>query len=241
MSNLYSVIRQPLPAPEYVPRPKPTEIPAAAWNDEPLFCLAVNDEWVSHILGVLAALDQPDTWIGTEEEIFAARQQVNEMMLALMTACEESVTVQYPQHVTLWHDEASIVSGGALVRGSLADSPYFVSNSFYNTITYQATAADSDSFSQSFLADAGDYIFRALGAHNNVHGKVDWYLDDESEPFTTQDWYGASVEANIIKSASVSIAAAGRHTLTGVVNGRNPSNTLAYALPLTKYWLEYVP
>lgn len=71
----------------YVPRPQPTEIPTAAWNDTPLYCLKVNDQWVSHLLGVLTALDQPDTWIGTAEEIDSARQQVNEIMLALMAAC----------------------------------------------------------------------------------------------------------------------------------------------------------
>lgn len=78
---------QQLAAPRYTPRPQPTAIPTAAWNDAPLFCLQVNDQWVSHILGVLDALDQQDTWIGTEDEIYAARQQVNEIMNALMTAC----------------------------------------------------------------------------------------------------------------------------------------------------------
>lgn len=78
---------QQLTAPRYTPRPQPTPIPTAAWNDEPLFCLQVNDQWVSHILGVLDALDQQDTWIGTEDDIFAARQQVNEIMNALMTRC----------------------------------------------------------------------------------------------------------------------------------------------------------
>lgn len=93
MSDDYSEIRQQLAVPKYAPRPQPTIIPTAAWNDAPLFCLQVNDEWVSHILGVLTALDQPDTWIGTEEEIFAARQQVNEIMLALMTTCEPAPPV----------------------------------------------------------------------------------------------------------------------------------------------------
>ncbi len=97
MSEYYSEIRHGLPAPKYAPRPKPTVIPTAAWNEAPLFCLQVNDQWVSHILGVLTALDQPDTWIGTEEEIFLARQQVNEIMLALMSQCP-------PTRYSLWDD-----------------------------------------------------------------------------------------------------------------------------------------
>lgn len=80
-----------LTVPRYAPRIKATPIPTAAWNDAPLFCLKVNDEWVSHLLGVMTALDQPDTWLGTKEQIDAARAQVNEIMAALMEACEETV------------------------------------------------------------------------------------------------------------------------------------------------------
>ncbi|MBI1278189.1 MAG: hypothetical protein GC179_08685 [Anaerolineaceae bacterium] len=78
-----------LSVPRYAPRLKPTPIPGANWNDAPLFCLKLNDEWVSHVLGVLTALDQPDTWLGTPEQIYAARQQVNEIMVAFMTACSD--------------------------------------------------------------------------------------------------------------------------------------------------------
>lgn len=74
--------------PRYAVRLKATPIPGANWDDAPLFCLKLNDEWVSHVIGVLTALDQPDTWIGTPEEIYAARQQVNEIILALMEQCD---------------------------------------------------------------------------------------------------------------------------------------------------------
>lgn len=229
-----------LPMPKYAPRPKPTIIPTAAWNDTPLFCLIVNDEWVSHILGVLEALDQPDTWIGTEAEIQAAKDNVNEIMLALMTKLED--ILQYPQHATLWHDEATIISGGGLTRSSLNQAPYNVANGFYNTLSYQSSAANGDSFSQTMMLEAGDYNFFALGANNSSHGKVDWYLDSEASPFISgQDWYNATLQANIIKSGTVTVSYGGRHTLTGIVNGRNAGNSLAYALPLTKYWFEYVP
>lgn len=87
MSADHQDVIQHLAVPRYAPRLQPTPIPEAAWNDEPLFCLEVNDEWVSHILGVLIALDQQDTWIGTDDEIFAARQQVNEIMAAFMERC----------------------------------------------------------------------------------------------------------------------------------------------------------
>jgi len=73
---------------KYAPRPDPLPVPTPAWNDEPLMCLKVNDEWVSHIIGVLIALDQSDAWIGDEDAVFAARQQVNEIILAFMEDCD---------------------------------------------------------------------------------------------------------------------------------------------------------
>lgn len=77
-----------LSVPRYATRLNPTPIPTAHWDDAPLYCLKVNDEWISHILGVMVALDQPDTWIGTADEIYAARQQVNEIMVAFMEQCD---------------------------------------------------------------------------------------------------------------------------------------------------------
>lgn len=75
--------------PFFAPRPRPTPIPDAHWDDAPLFCLQVNDEWASHILGVMEALDQQDTWIGSSAEVLDARQQVLQIMKALMTMCED--------------------------------------------------------------------------------------------------------------------------------------------------------
>lgn len=230
MSDNISDIIQQLTVPKYAPRPKPTIIPTAAWNDTPLFCLAVNDEWVSHILGAMDVLDQADTWIGTDEEIRAARDQVNEIMLALMERCEETM----PQHATLWHDESTVLVGGALTPASDADN-------FYHIYAYQATGANGDSFAQSFVLDAGDYVFHCLGGGSNLCGILDWYLDDEVTPFLAgQDWYTATPTANIFQDGTLTIPTAGRHTLTAITNGKNASS-FAYVAPLTKYWFEFVP
>lgn len=70
--------------PRYAPRIHPTPIPTARWDEAPCYCLAVNGEWLSHILGVMIALDQPDTWIGTKEQVYDARQQVLEIMTCFM-------------------------------------------------------------------------------------------------------------------------------------------------------------
>lgn len=74
--------------PYTIPRPKPTPIPTPHIFDEPKVCFSINAAWASHVLGVLDALDQPDTWIGTEEEIEDARQQVREAILMLSGECE---------------------------------------------------------------------------------------------------------------------------------------------------------
>lgn len=69
----------------YAPRPDPGPIPSENIFSDPLARVGINRLWVPHILGVLSALDQPDAWNGTETEIFAARQQVRDLMLALMS------------------------------------------------------------------------------------------------------------------------------------------------------------
>lgn len=237
MTNNHLEIIQQLAVPEYAPRPKPTPIPEAAWNDAPLFCLRVNGDWLSHIMGVLTALDQPDTWLGTDEEIEAARQQVNEIMLAFMDVCEEETV--YPTHATMFHDESSVLTGGDLVRFSPASSPYLIPDHYYNFAAYQNTANEGDSFTQPFVLAAGDYSFGVLGLHNNVNGMVDWYVDD-TLIVTAQDWYATGPEANIVKVNTVTISPSGLHTIKGVLSDTNEFS-IAFGLPLTKYWFERVP
>src|SRR6187549_2424932 len=74
--------------PYYVPRPEPLLIPTPNIFDEPTRCFKINQFWASHVLGVLDALDQPDTWIGTDEEIEAARQQIREAIAVFSKECD---------------------------------------------------------------------------------------------------------------------------------------------------------
>lgn len=197
----------------------------------------VNGEWVSHVLGVLAALDQPDTWLGTAEEIFAARQQVNEIMAALMAQCTEEI--MYPISQTLWHYQATILSGGAITNISLADPPYSIPGGFFNLLSYQSSFSNADIFQQPVYLAAGDYNFFALGGKNQYGGFLDWYLDDV--PFWEgEDFYNAAVQINVIEQSTVTIPTDGNHILKGVVNGHNLSSG-AYFIPLINYWFEYVP
>jgi len=217
--------------------------PTVGIDDAPLHTICINAEWWSHVSGQIARLLSRDNWQGTEAEIDSAIQSIYEILdVGLPSSeCVGSMTIQYPKSATFWHEQATILTGSALVVSSLASAPYNVPNSFYNIISYQGSAANGDSFEQPFLIDAGDYEFKVLGALNSSHGKLDWYLDDEVTPFVSgQDWYSGALVANTIKSGSVTITEGGLHVLKGVVNGRNGSNTLAYAIPLTKYWLREV-
>lgn len=126
MADTQLEIIQTLSVPLYAPRHDATPIPTAAWNDEPLYCLEVNDQWVSHILGVLVALDQPDTWIGTSEEIDAARQQVNEIMAAFMAACGDNMNCCVPPLTRIAADgslEVSTDGGSTWTPAAGTDDP----------------------------------------------------------------------------------------------------------------------
>lgn len=86
MTNLFNTIKS-LSVPRYSPRPNPLTIPEPRWDDEPLRCLKINDEWAAHLIGVINAMDEEDTWLGTADDVRDAREQVNEIILALMEVC----------------------------------------------------------------------------------------------------------------------------------------------------------
>lgn len=80
----------------YAPRRERFVIPAATAET---VCVNIPVTWIAHILGVLEALDQPDTWIGTEAEIEAARQIVREIMnlLAIGGGCDPAGEGEVPE------------------------------------------------------------------------------------------------------------------------------------------------
>lgn len=98
----------------FAPRTEPKPIPEAAWNDAPLYCLQVNGEWLSHVIGALNVLDQPDAWLGDDDEIFAARQQVNEIILKLMENCDQ---LEYSFWETPTPDNTDSDDGAAVELG----------------------------------------------------------------------------------------------------------------------------
>lgn len=66
--------------PVYAPILKPQPIPPAPPFANPTWCLEVSEEWAVFILGALEVLDQPDAWQGSEGEVQAARDKVNEII-----------------------------------------------------------------------------------------------------------------------------------------------------------------
>ena len=72
-----------LAAPTCDPRPRPLAAPATTWDESPTRTLTVNAEWATHIIGVLDRLLELDAWIGTESEMFAAFQAIEEIQAQL--------------------------------------------------------------------------------------------------------------------------------------------------------------
>lgn len=206
--------------------------------ESPVHSICINAAWWSHISGVIAQLTYRDYWSGTESDVDAAVQAIYELLNVgePNLECEASV---YPNHASMWHDESTVLTGGALVTFSPATAPIAKTDHYYNVAAYQSTFANGDSFYQPFLLAAGTYNFGVLGLFNNVHGMLDWYLD-EALIVTSQDWYSGSVVQNRIFTNVVNVPTSGAHMLKGVVNGKNAA-ALAYAMSLTKYWFEVVP
>lgn len=70
----------------FAPRKEPLPTPVEGIADSPYVCVQINQKWISHIMGALEVLNVDDAWIGTENEIFNARQEVEKLMFALAGA-----------------------------------------------------------------------------------------------------------------------------------------------------------
>lgn len=150
---------------------------------------------------------------------------------ALTALLEESaVTNGYPQRATMLHDEATVIHGNAIISE--------VQPNRYQTYSYQGTAANGNSFSNSFFLKAGAYTFFILGSTRTTAGKIDWYIDGV-KVVSLQDWYSDPAVLNVVKTASVTVTGDGYHQLIGTVNGKHASSGGYYTV-FTKYWLKPV-
>jgi len=135
-----------------------------------------------------------------------------------------------PSRATMWHDEATVLTGNALTTA-------VTSTQAYNLYVYQNTDADGDTFTHGFMVAEGTYTLSILGITRTHSGRVDWYIDDVLIA-SAQDWYAASAVLNTVKTVSgITISEGGWHVLKGVINGKNGSSS-GYSLHLTKYWLK---
>lgn len=65
------------------PRKTPRQAPTVGIFDEPYVCTRINQEWLSHILGVLTVLTEEDAWDGSESEKYRAQQEIEKLLNSL--------------------------------------------------------------------------------------------------------------------------------------------------------------
>ncbi len=143
-----------------------------------------------------------------------------------------ATTNAYPQRATMWHDEATVTNGNALLGQPLQT---LNTGQHYALRSFQNVPATGDAFSHSFFLKAGTYIFSVLGVTSSGSGQADWAVDGNSI-VSNQEWYSAGTVKNVVQTDSpVNIITDGYHKLTGVVNSKNGSSS-GFGLALTKYW-----
>jgi hypothetical protein len=156
-------------------------------------------------------------------------------LYASATSRAPGVLVDYspelPTRATLWMRDAIVTAGG----GALG-TPW-IGGYAYNHVNWITTNANGDAFSLSFFAQAGPFTLYLFGVADPTYAIVDWYIDGALALAGT-DWYAAA-QAAVTKSGAVTLTGDGYHTLTGVVNGKNPSVGVGYyATGLIKFWLK---
>jgi hypothetical protein len=141
-----------------------------------------------------------------------------------------TIEIIRPIRATMWHEEATVITGGTLTGAVMADHPY-------NWVWYQNAPDNGDSFTNGCLLEDGTYSFYVLGRTANTRGKIDWSLD--GVVFSSgQDWYSSSSTSNVTKVVTgITVATSGWHILLGTINGKNGSSS-DYDMRLTKYWFK---
>lgn len=123
------------------------DIVDSAWQDE--FTILLTSDTVD---------EQPDTvtleYAGPDEHLCTKWYKQWEPWGPLLSTDITSgpPSNAYPQRATMWHDEATVISGEALSIIWSQSYPYTV-------LSYQNPPADGDSFSNSFFIKAGTYTF----------------------------------------------------------------------------------
>lgn len=108
-------------------------------------------------------------------------------------------------------------------------------NSAYhnNHVVFMNPAANGDSWSIDFVGASGVYNIRIVGITNVNSAKFDIFVDGVF--IANVDWYSATLVNNVTASVFTSSLAAGKHTVTLTVNGRNASNTTGWFVPISYY------
>lgn len=133
---------------------------------------------------------------------------------AYMTA---TYTPDLALHAAMFHDESLVIAGNALAItiDAAARMSYYAQ---------QNPSALNNSFTQSFWAQAGNFYFLQIRAHQTANaGSGDWYVDGVL--VFTQDLYAAAPAYNTFTSAQFTILTSGRHQLKCIISTKSGSST----------------
>lgn len=88
----------------YIPFEKPVPVPLVAVDDDPKVYICFNESWLPLVLGALKVLCRPETYLGTDLEINAARASAFELLGRSFTGCPgETPTCNWHLGVVMSH------------------------------------------------------------------------------------------------------------------------------------------
>ena len=181
-----------------------------------------------------ADADQADSALGLQSRSVSANAPTDGQVLTWNASTSQwlpgtlltPIPAQYPRRAFGFHRNDIIVQGNAFTCTMSASQ-------IFNHYCYQNTPANGDTFTSSFMLQAGTYTLSAIGVTGIARGKIDWYVDDVPQ-ISGQDWYASATAYNVLKSDSITVAGDGYHVLKGIVNGKTGTN---YQILLTEWWI----
>lgn len=216
----------------FVVRANPLPVPDVAdITAEPNNCITLNATWVSHVLGVLEALNQPDSWAGTDEQILATLEQIEILLEMAATGECTGDTMEYPELAVLWPEHSIQLTGSYLEPTHNASQDYamycdFNSVAQNNAVQWLGIPLKAGSY-QIVLV-----VRRAAGS-----GICSWKIDGVLQG-GTQDLYRSSSQYNYRASSyGMEVLADGAHDIELHMLTKNPSAS-NYQANISQIWLR---
>ncbi len=113
MIDHWAIARWPI----YDPRPYPLTAPEPDYDAQPVRVLCLNEQWVSHVIGVMYRLTRADAWQGDDDERLRAIEQAERIIAAMARGMDCAIPTDDDAPTNQPSELLTVGSGGITLAG----------------------------------------------------------------------------------------------------------------------------